>query len=76
MAPTRPLRETLPHPALDDVQARVGLISQALFAVHDMSLAVEDGDSAARRFGALAAILAEQLDSVWLALDAHVADDT
>jgi hypothetical protein len=68
-----PCRDTPTRPTLDAVQQRVGVISRALFAVHDMSLAVEDGDSTARRYGALAAILAEQLDRVWLDLDGLVA---
>jgi hypothetical protein len=58
-----------PRPTLDAVQQRVGLVSQALFALRALGLAVEDGDSLARHVGALAGILAEQLDAIWLDLD-------
>jgi hypothetical protein len=58
-----------PRPTVADIQQRVGVVSRTLFTVHMLSLEVPDNDSLASRVGALAGLLAEELDHVWDDLD-------
>jgi hypothetical protein len=65
----RPSHSQAPRPTVADIQQRVGVVSRTLFTVHMLSLEVPDNDSLASRVGALAGLLAEELDRVWDDLD-------
>jgi hypothetical protein len=69
MPSMRSLHPQAPHSTVADIQRRVGMISRTLFTVHMLSLEIPDNDSLASRVGALAELLAEELDQVWEALD-------
>ncbi len=65
---------TTPAETLATIQRRVGLVARTLFTVHMLSLEVPDNHSLASRVGALAGLLAEELDQVWEALDGLVTE--
>jgi hypothetical protein len=64
-----------PRPTLTEVQERVHECSSALFGLRELSLESGDQDTQAYRFGALAGILAERLDTVSEMLHEYVWDE-
>jgi hypothetical protein len=64
-----------PRPTFTEIQDRVHECSSALFVLREMSLESGDQDTQAYRFGALAGILAERLDSVSAMLHEYVWDE-
>ena len=60
-----------PH-TLQAIQQLVGEVSSALYADRDMGLDIPDGDGPGSRFGALAGILAERLDTAYAMFDPFV----
>jgi hypothetical protein len=69
------MTSTRPRPTFQQIRDGISEVSSALYALQNMAQEINDQDTAAYRFGALAGLLAQQLSRIYMMLDPYAWDE-